>query len=328
VQESEIGFRVVTPEDADALVVLFKACFSVDVDARYFGWKYFENPAGEVVAYVADAGDGLAAFYGVIPEPWSVRGEPLEVHQSMDTMTHPAFRRRGLFSRLAELTYEEVRARTGPIRLVGIPGLESLAGFTHRLGWSKIHEFDLIGVPAVVARARPRLKPDRVSIEIVTEPDERVHAVLNEAPLPDAVFPRLVGEFFDWRVFGHSPKRLRVALASDCGAPVAVCVYALAGPRSTMISYVGSVSGVPRREWFSPLLRFVAGQGGALLYTWRPQRPGLAALYRSAGFRATPFRSGPLSESRPLIVKSDAPTVHGVDWKDPSVFDLQPLMQD
>jgi hypothetical protein len=124
----------------------------------------------------------------------------------MDTMTHPDFQRRGLFVRLAELTYDEVCASTGRCDLVGIPGATSLPGFTRKLGWSEIHRFNLLTAPALLVRATPRSPGRDVSIETIDQLDERVRELLLAVrELAGDAWPRLAGTFFDWRVFGHSP---------------------------------------------------------------------------------------------------------------------------
>lgn len=320
--------RPVTVDDSADLVDLFAACFGTHPSAEYFKWKYYDNPAGDVIGFVAEGGGGLAGFYGVIPEPWMVGGAATTVHQSMDTMTHPDFRRRGLFVRLAELTYEEVRARTGRCDLIGIPGPTSLPGFTGRLGWTQIHEFDVITVATPLVRAWPIRGDREVGVERIEKPDERIQAVLDNAPEPRGdAWPRLSGEFFDWRVFGLSPKRFRVALASRGGRPIALCVYTHDSPRATMISYAIGLRGEEPGKWLPPLLRFVARQG-VILYTWRPQRGGLADLYRSMGFRAYPLARRSLPRRVPLIVRSDADLVNGLPWADARSYDLQPLAQD
>jgi GNAT superfamily N-acetyltransferase len=328
VTKDEVYVRPVEANDSSALVELFKACFGTTLPTEYFAWKYHENPAGEVSGFVADAGERLAAFYGVIPEPWTVGGENTTVFQSMDTMTHPDFRRRGLFVRLADLTYEDVRRRTGHCNLVGIPGPASLPGFTGKLGWMRIHDFDVLTVPALVARAWPKRGDRAVTVECIDEPDERIHRILNAASKPEGdAWPRLEGEFFDWRVFGRSPKRFRIALALSGGQPIAFCVYTDNSPRARQVSYVLGIERDRAHEWFPPLLRFVA-RHGVLLYTWRPQPPRLAALYRSMGFRSNPMVRGSLSRRSPFIVRSDTGLVNGMDWADPQIYDIQPLMQD
>ncbi len=324
----ELDIRPVSPADDARLADLFAACFGTTVARGYFAWKYRENPAGDVVGFVADAGNRLAAFYGVIPEPWSVGGTDATVFQSMDTMTHPDFRRRGLFVALAARTFEQVGRRHGTCDLVGIPGPTSYHGFVDKLRWIEAHEFRPIVLPAFAARRRPG-RSAALGVEQVAGPDPRVQRVLLQAPRPvcDA-WPRLDGAFFDWRVFGHSPKRLRVALAADPdGTPVAVCVYALTSPRTTLISYISGVAGVDRRRWFSTLLRFVA-RTGTVLYSWEPQDRALAGLFRRAGFLPQPLRRGPLSLRWPLCVHSDSGSVNGVPWNQSTVFDVQPLMHD
>jgi GNAT superfamily N-acetyltransferase len=317
-----------TSDDVIGLVELFKACFGIDVSGDYFEWKYRANPTGEAIAFVADAGDRLGAFYGVIPEPWSVGGREATVHQSMDTMTHPDFQRRGLFVKLAERTYDEVRRRRVRCDLVGIPGPAPLPGFISKLGWTKIHEFQLLTAPTFVVRNWPRRGGKSITVESVERPDDRIHAVLDRSPDPAGeAWPRLRGAFFDWRVFGRSPKQLRVALASRDGQPIALCVYGRTSPRTTLVSYVAGLPDYGPGDWFPPLLRFVA-KHGTILYTWRPQSPRLNDLYRSMAFRVNPVAPASLKQPSPLIVRSDDDMVNGLVWADPEAFDLQPLMQD
>ena len=228
--QTSVGLQIrpVSATDDARLADLYRACFGTSVPLEYFAWKYRDNPAGEVVGFVADAGDRLGAFYGVIPEPWSVGGADTVVFQSMDTMTHPDFRRRGLFVALAARTFEEVRDRYGSCDLVGIPGPTSYAGFIRRLRWVEAHEFRPILLPAVAARWRPGRRSD-VVVEPIAGPDPRVQHILSQASAQTGdAWPRLDGAFFDWRVFGQSPKHLRVALAADlAGTPVGACVYGL-----------------------------------------------------------------------------------------------------
>ncbi|HTN24536.1 MAG TPA: GNAT family N-acetyltransferase [Solirubrobacteraceae bacterium] len=321
------ALRPVREDDVDALATLFRACFGMQVTSSYFHWKYWENPCGPVTGFVADAGDRLGGFYGVIPEPWSVGGVDVLVHQSMDTMTHPDFRRRGLFVAMAERTYDAIGERLGDTVLVGIPGPESLPGFTSRLGWTVVHNFELIGLPA--ARMALTRTPKGLTTETVRGHDERVEAVLAATPHVAPAWPRLTGTFFDWRVHGMSPKRFAVALALERDEPVGVCVYCRSGPRSTLIAHLAGVEGHPLARWARPALRHAAAQaGGAVLYAWRPRGAELASVYSSLGFRANRLGRGPLRETRPLIARSDSGSVAGIDWTAADSFDVQALMQD
>lgn len=316
-------------EDNARLGDLFAACFGTVLGPEYFDWKYDLNPAGEAIGFVADAGDRLAASYGVIPEPWRVGAEDTTVYQSMDSMTHPDFQRRGLFVRLANETYDEVRRRTGDCVLVGIPGPNSYPALTGKLAWTEAHRFEPLVVPAAVAGRRWSRRRGDLHVEAVTQPDERLASVLARSPEPRGdAWPLLTGRFFDWRVFGRSPKQLRAALVSLDGAPVAAAVYGLTGPRTTLVSYVACIDGADDSDWLGPLIRFIAKDRGGVLFTWAPTDEASLARYRRAGFRRNRLQRGPLSLRWPFCVRNDSGVVNGVPWGTSTRFDLQPLTHD
>jgi hypothetical protein len=124
--------------DFKPLAELVKTCFGMEVDGRYFDWKYFDNPAGNVIAYMALSGNRIAAFYGLIPEWYWSKGEKVLVYQSMDTMTHPDFRRLGLFVKLARMCYDDIASRDNDYMILGFPAPASYQGFVQKLGWKTI----------------------------------------------------------------------------------------------------------------------------------------------------------------------------------------------
>src|SRR5688572_26250181 len=99
-------FRLYDFEKPEELAEIFELCFGQKFSSRYFNWKYLDNPAGKAIAFVAEHNNHIAAFYGVIPEYYLVNNKKEIVYQSMDTMTHPEYRKSGLFTKLANLTYE------------------------------------------------------------------------------------------------------------------------------------------------------------------------------------------------------------------------------
>lgn len=145
---------VLRSDDTEALAALTYASFGRSVSRAYYEWKYFDNPEGPAVAYVARANDGsLAGLYAVIPEAYYIRGRRTRLYQSCDTMTHPDFRRRGLFERLAERTYAEINSR-GEELLKGFAGEMSFQGFVKKLRW------------ALIERIKPRFK---VRLHLIVE---------------------------------------------------------------------------------------------------------------------------------------------------------------
>jgi hypothetical protein len=110
------------------------------VSLRFLLKKYNTKFAGaEFIGYLAFAHDhSPAAFYGVLPCYFRIKGETILAAQSADTMTHPHHRREGLFMRLARETY--ALAKENKIELVfGFPNQNSLAGFV-KLNWAFLPE--------------------------------------------------------------------------------------------------------------------------------------------------------------------------------------------
>ncbi len=122
--------------DMKSLATLARICFKMEVDDEYFKWKYFDNPAGDVIAYVALHGGQVIAIAGIIPEWYWDNGEKVKIYQAIDTMTHPDFRRAGLFAKLAMMCYNEIANENYII--VAFPVPASYSGFVQKLGWEVV----------------------------------------------------------------------------------------------------------------------------------------------------------------------------------------------
>ncbi len=130
---------------------LFRICFpgASGLSASYLKWLYLENPAGTVVGYDAWEGDRLAAHYVCIPAEAIVHGSVRRVLLSLNTATHPDFQGKGLFTKLAALTYER-GAREGFEAVYGVANANSTPGFVRKLGFALVSPLDArIGVGAI-----------------------------------------------------------------------------------------------------------------------------------------------------------------------------------
>src|SRR4051812_15245250 len=104
---SDYSIRKLEPSEFHLLIPLMKDCFGLSVDIDYFRWKFLDNPAGSFIGFVAETDSGeVAAYYGVIPEQYVIKGVQRLIYQSCDTMTHSSHRRKGLFQKLATYCYD------------------------------------------------------------------------------------------------------------------------------------------------------------------------------------------------------------------------------
>ena len=117
------------------LVSLYLKVFGQVTSKSLLLKKYDTKAIGvDYVGFIAIAPSGIAAaYYGVIPCNFQISGERVVAAQSADTMTHPDFRKKGLFQLLAKKTYD--LAHTLNIQFIfGFPNQDSYPGFV-KLGW-------------------------------------------------------------------------------------------------------------------------------------------------------------------------------------------------
>lgn len=147
---------------------LFRRCFpgASHLNATYLDWLYARNPAGQVIGCDAWEGDTLAAHYVCVPVQAMVGGRALRIMLSLNTATHPDFQGKGLFTRLADATYQ-AGAAAGVGAVYGVANANSTPGFIRKLGFTLVRPLDArIGVgfidddDARAARERAEFRRD------------------------------------------------------------------------------------------------------------------------------------------------------------------------
>jgi hypothetical protein len=139
----EYSVRRLCDENLPDVGRLYVAVYGKKPPANHFSEKYDTGYAGlKHVGFIAynDANQAIA-FYAVIPCFLVLHKMELLAAQSADTMTHPQYRNRGLFTELALLTYTLCET-LGIQMLFGFPNQHSLHGFINKLGWKITETMD------------------------------------------------------------------------------------------------------------------------------------------------------------------------------------------
>ncbi len=148
------GFRVVPLEEvplAEVLGLLRLALGEGPLgrsDAA-FRWKHRESPFGPSPGLAAVAADGTLVGVRIF-QRWrlSAGGSELAAARAVDTVTHPEWRRRGIFRRLTLDLAERLRAE-GTALIFNTPNPRSRAGYL-AMGWSSLGR-----VPLSIRPLRP-----------------------------------------------------------------------------------------------------------------------------------------------------------------------------
>lgn len=116
-------------------------------------WRYRDNPSGQVVGTDAWDGSRLAAHYVTCPAEAFVEGRPVKGLLSLNTATDPDYQGRGLFTKLAEATYES-GAAAGHGFVIGVANANSTPGFLRRLSFQHVERLQA----GVLARSPRRFE--------------------------------------------------------------------------------------------------------------------------------------------------------------------------
>lgn len=102
------SIRQFRDDDRASFLSLYDTVFDRDRDARWFDWKYEENPyVDHVPIVVTERNDTLVGCRSFFPMEMRVDGETHVAFQPCDTMVHPDHQRRGLFSRMNEYALDQ-----------------------------------------------------------------------------------------------------------------------------------------------------------------------------------------------------------------------------
>lgn len=103
----------------------------------YLEWLYQTNPDGQVIGFDAWENGTLAAHYACIPSLVELEGQVIRAMLSLNTATHPLHQGKGLFTKLALLTYEKAAAQ-GIQAVYGVANANSTPGFVRKLGFKLV----------------------------------------------------------------------------------------------------------------------------------------------------------------------------------------------
>jgi len=118
--------------------ILLQICFpNSNLNEEYLDWLYFTNPLGDVVGFDAMDGNKLVAHYACIPTRIDGKIGLL----SLNTATHPDYRSKGLYQKLAKQTYEHWSSNFGFV--VGVANAKSASAFVSRLGFTDLGRLNL-----------------------------------------------------------------------------------------------------------------------------------------------------------------------------------------
>ena len=117
---------------AKLLSTVFKKTDKFTTD--FIDWQYVKNPVGHVVGFDAFYNGDLVAHYVTIPVSYLIKGKTTLGLLSLNTAVHPNHQGKGLFTKLANKTFEEAK-HLGYKFVIGVANKNSTHGFLKKLNF-------------------------------------------------------------------------------------------------------------------------------------------------------------------------------------------------
>ena len=136
--------------DEKALADLYETVLQRPFEDSKWGWQFGEAASGVGYIGLADHDGRLAGQYATVPVRMQIQGKKTPTSLSLDTMTHPDYRKQGIFITLAKKVYEQSEAQ-GVKFVYGFPNDNSFPGFVKYLDFFVLEDLPAMTRPLSMA---------------------------------------------------------------------------------------------------------------------------------------------------------------------------------
>ncbi len=136
---ADLSHRLAQPEDVPAILQLIASSLGSSNPAwgeRFWRWKHEENPFGRSPCMLAIAEEHVVGLRVFMRWTWRAGGRDVRAVRAVDTVTHPDWRGRGIFSTLTLALVERVQ-EDGVELVFNTPNSASRPGYL-KMGWESV----------------------------------------------------------------------------------------------------------------------------------------------------------------------------------------------
>lgn len=176
IKKENFTYRLSNDKDTPEIVELLKICLG-DNDNRtneYWEWKHNNNPFGKSFVMLAFDKDLLIGVRSFMRWEWSKKSYIYKCVRCVDTVVHPNYRRRGLFS-IMTLKGLEIMKNEGVDFVFNTPNSNSLPGYL-KMGWK---EYGKTGLKVRINNIANSLYYRAAKKEFDVDEIDKVHYVKN-----------------------------------------------------------------------------------------------------------------------------------------------------
>ena len=243
----------------------------------------------------------------------------------MDTMTHPNYRNRGLFIKLANLTYDHAFKEFGSLKLIGIPGSNSYHGFVNKLHWKNPHNFSYIFQHRLIVKTLGLFTKSTIKIEQINKFDEEIDVFFLTKKYYKAAYKVFNKEVLNWKITEH-PFHKFISYKVKKGETTIGLIILQKEGNNLKIIYADFLNN-DYRKYLKETVKCITSEiDFKFIYTWEPTDNELLHQFKRCMFIKNPYKKGIFSYRVPLILLTKDGDADF--WENPNNIELQPIIQD
>lgn len=208
----DLEIRPYRPGDEGEILALFQLCFGWDLSMSAWVWRYRDNPVGRGIIGLCWDGDILVAHYSLTALIMRIGGRDCLLASPGATMTHPDYRGRKLFPKLARRVYDQAH-RLGVMMIYSFPNRFSHRGYARDLGRHEIYEVPTFRLS--LEGGLPLPNPSDNIVEL-TGFDVRFDRLWERVSPRYPVITKRDATYLEWR-YVQNPTQYRILAYLDSG---------------------------------------------------------------------------------------------------------------
>ncbi len=293
--------RAYRSSDMPFVLELWNMAFGKEMSALLWQWKYHDNPLGFRILLCVNASDEPVVMYGGIPYRANWCGKTVEIIQLTDIMSHPGYRKTGLFVETGRVFFERFAGPDRCVFVYGFPGKYHFDIGRKHLDYREMSP-GVVYLHAAISGMTSHLPEPDGCMTLVSPDDPALddlwESVKNSYPL--AI--QRNAAFAGWRYGKHPLNRYELwAHRQECRDALTACVaLKVDTDKAVMVDWTLPDS----RDIFGSVLanlsKNLAERGVKYLETWLPDGHYVCRHAVSCGFEKRPEPTGIIPAARLL----------------------------
>lgn len=244
----ELEYKKYSPEYKTRVIELLGYLWNFSYADReaYFKWKFEDNPyTDSVMGFMALDGDKVVAFRGYMVIPVAYRTRRYLNAVLADTVTHPDYRRRGIFQAITNYSILEIeKDERYLVSLNSSSGGPTLGGYL-KLGWFALCErehlfrFTVRGIWRKLHKTGCEISLERTknNLTYILTGENRPADIVTLKYEYDYLSHERTEEFYSWRFRNPHNRFLFAYLYDKCGELSAYVIFAVNGGRFDIVDF-------------------------------------------------------------------------------------------